>query len=104
MATVCTALGQLGVLDALAQLGELVALAFAELLLNRLHLLAQVVLTLRVGHLLLRLRLDLALQLEQRDLARERRGDRSRSFFSRSFSSSSACLSAGFMSISVART
>ena len=69
-------LGQLGVLDALAQLRQLVAFAFAQLLLDRLQLLAQVVLTLRVGHLLLRLRLDLALQLEQRDLARQRRGDR----------------------------
>ena len=52
------------------------ALALAELVLNRLELLAQVVLPLRVGHLLLRRRLDLALHLEQRDLARERAGDR----------------------------
>ena len=44
--------------------------------LDRLQLLAQVVLPLRVGHLLLRLRLDLALHLEQRDLAREGVGDR----------------------------
>ena len=65
-------LRQLRVLDPLAQLGELVALAFAELLLDRLELLAQVVLALRVGHLLLRLRFDLALQLEQRNLARQR--------------------------------
>ena len=63
----------LRVLDPLAQLRDLVALAFAELLLDRLQLLAQVVLPLRVGHLLLRLRLDLALQLEQRDLARQQR-------------------------------
>ena len=76
MATALTASGSFAVLDALAQLGELVAFAFAELLLDRLQLLAQVVLPLRVGHLLLRLRLDLALQLEQRDLARQRRGDR----------------------------
>jgi hypothetical protein len=68
--------GQLCVLDALAQLRQLVALALAELLLDRLELLPQVVLPLRVGHLLLRLRLDLALQLEQRDLARQRAGDR----------------------------
>ena len=60
------------VLDALAQLGELVALALAQLLLDRLHLLAQVVLTLRVGHVLLRLRFDLALHFEERDLPRQR--------------------------------
>jgi hypothetical protein len=64
-------LGQLRVLEPLAQLGELGPLALAELLLDRLELLAQVVLPLRVAHLLLRLRLDLALQLEQRDLARQ---------------------------------
>ena len=46
------------------------AFAFAELVLDRLQLLAQVVLPLRVGHLLLRRRFDLALHLEQRDLAR----------------------------------
>ena len=75
LAAVVHRLGQLRVLDALAQLRELVAFALAELLLNRLQLLAQVVLPLRVGHLLLRLRLDLALQLEQRDLAGQRAGD-----------------------------
>ena len=69
------ALGQLRVLDPLAELGDLVAFAFTEFLLNGLELLAQVVLTLRVGHLLLRRRLDLAFDFEQRDLARERRGD-----------------------------
>ena len=51
-------------------------LAFAELVLDRLQLLAQEVLPLRVGHLLLARRLDLALQLEQRDLARQRHRDR----------------------------
>ena len=76
IATVLTASGSFASSIALAQLGELVAFAFAELLLDRLELLAQVVLPLRVGHLLLRLRLDLALQLEQRDLARQRGGDR----------------------------
>ena len=70
---------------------ELVAFAFAELLLDRLQLLAQVVLPLRVGHLLLRLRLDLALQLEQRDLARERRRDRLQ-LLRAGRSSSSSCL------------
>src|SRR5688572_5288236 len=69
-------LGQVRVLDALAQLLELVAFAFAQLLLDRLHLLAQVVLTLRVGHLLLRLRFDLAFELEQRDFALQSGGDR----------------------------
>ena len=64
--------GQLRVGDALAQLLDLGLLAFAELVLDRLQLLAQVVLPLRVGHLLLRGRLDLALHLEQRDLAVER--------------------------------
>ena len=69
-------LRQVGVVDARAQLGQLGALALAELLLDGLHLLPQEVLTLRVGHLLLRLRFDLALQLEQRHLARERGGHR----------------------------
>ena len=69
-------LGQLRLGEARAQVGDLGLLAFAELLLDRLELLAQVVLPLRVGHLLLRGRLDLALHLEQRDLAAERVGDR----------------------------
>jgi hypothetical protein len=94
----------MGVLDALAQLLQLVAFAFAQLLLDRLHLLAQVVLTLRVGHLLLRLRFDLAFELEQRDLARQRGGDRLQLLEdSRSLREAPACR-AGFMSISVART
>ena len=46
-------------------------LAFAELVLNRLELLAQVVLPLRVGHLLLRRGFDLAFELEQRHFAVE---------------------------------
>jgi hypothetical protein len=62
-------------LDPRAQLLQFIAFTFAELLLNRFQLLAQVILTLRVGHLLLRLRLDLAFQLEQRHFSRERRGD-----------------------------
>ena len=72
LATVSTASGRFASSTRVAQLLDLVALALAELLLDRLQLLAQVVLPLRVGHLLLRLRLDLALHLEQRDLARER--------------------------------
>ena len=74
--TVLTASGSFASSIRAAQLGKLVAFAFAELLLDRLQLLAQVVLTLRVGHLLLRLRFDLALQLEQRHFARQRVGDR----------------------------
>ena len=68
-------LGQLRVGQALAQLLRFGLFAFPELVLNRLELLAQEVLPLRVGHLLLRRRLDLALHLEQRDLAVERVGD-----------------------------
>ena len=59
-----------GLIPVLAQPGELVAFAFTQLLLDRLQLLPQVVLPLRVCHLLLRLRLDLALELEQRNLPR----------------------------------
>jgi hypothetical protein len=61
-------LGQSGLGDALAQLRPL-AVAFAELGLDRLHLLAQHVLPLRVGHFLFRLRLDLSLQFEHLDFA-----------------------------------
>jgi hypothetical protein len=48
-------LGQLGLLDALFELGDLVAavLAVAQLLLDRLHLLVQIVLALRLLHLAL---------------------------------------------------
>jgi hypothetical protein len=70
------ALGQLCGLDARAQLRKVVAVALAEFLLDRLHLLAQVVVTLRVGHLLLRLRLDLALQFQQRHFSSQCAGDR----------------------------
>ena len=75
MATSVHGLGKLRVFDALAELGDLVAFAFTEFLLNGFELLAQVVLTLRVGHLLLRRRLDLALHFEERDFARQRRRD-----------------------------
>ena len=68
-------LGQLRLVEAPAQFGGLLAFFLAEFGLDRLELLAQVVLALRVAHLLLGLRLDLALELEQLDLARERRGD-----------------------------
>src|SRR4029078_7373156 len=51
-------------------------LAFSELVLDGLELLAQVVLPLSVGHFLLRGRLDLSFDLEERDLAIERVGDR----------------------------
>ena len=50
-------------------------LALSELVLNRLELLPQVVLPLGVAHFLLGFGLDLALQLEERDLAIERIGD-----------------------------
>ncbi len=56
---------QLGLLNPLPQLGQLIAITIAKLLLDRLELLAQVILPLRIGHLLLRLRLDLTFQLEQ---------------------------------------
>ena len=67
---------KLRVFHPLSQLGDLVAFAFAQLLLDRLQLLAQVVPTLRVGHFLLRLRFDLAFELQQLDLARQRVRDR----------------------------
>ena len=72
MAIVCHGLGQVRVGDALAQLLDF-AVALAELGLDGLHLLAQHVLPLRVGHLLFGARLDLSLQLEHVDFARERR-------------------------------
>ena len=62
-------LGELGLLDALLELGGLVAavLAFAELLLDRLHLLVEVVLALRLLHLALDARADALLDLQHRD-------------------------------------
>jgi hypothetical protein len=64
-------LGELGLLDALFELASLVAavLAVAELLLDRLHLLVQVVLALRLLHLALDARADALLDLQDRDLA-----------------------------------
>src|SRR5206468_9621023 len=55
-----------------AQLLDFGLLAFAELVLDGFQLLAQVVLPLRVGHFLLRRRLDFRFHFEQRDLAIER--------------------------------
>ena len=52
------------------------AVAFAELGLDRLQLLPQHVLALGVGHLLLGARFDAALELEDLNLARQRHGDR----------------------------
>ena len=75
MAAACTGLRELGVLDALPHLRDLVALAFTELLLDRFELLSQVVLTLGVGHFLLRLRLDPPFELEQRDFTCQRVDD-----------------------------
>ena len=69
------ALGQVRLGDRLRSSCDL-AVPFAELGLDRLHLLAQHVLPLRVGHLFFGARLDLALQLEDLDLARQRHRDR----------------------------
>jgi hypothetical protein len=67
-------LGHPGGLDLLAKLGELLTalVAFAELLLDRLELLAQVVLPLGLGHLALDLRVDLRPELENLHFLRER--------------------------------
>ena len=64
-------LGELGLLDALLELGSLVAavLAVAELLLDRLHLLVEIVLALRLLHLALDARADALLDLQDGDLA-----------------------------------
>ena len=70
-------LGELGLLDLLLDLGEVVAafLAVAELLLDRLHLLVQVVLALRLLHLTLDAAPDLPLDLQHGDLALHQRED-----------------------------
>ncbi len=68
--------GEVGLLQALAQqlgLGALAALVLAQLLLDRLHLLAQDVVALRLVHLALRLGGDLRAQLHDLDLARQAR-------------------------------
>ena len=62
-------MGSSSFVELLAQLGDLLALVVvAELLLDRLHLLAQVHLALALAELFLDLRLDLLLRLEQADL------------------------------------
>ena len=63
-------LGHPGLVDRLAQLGDLVGTAFvlSQLLLDRLHLLPQVVLPLRLADLVHDLRLDLAAELRDLDL------------------------------------
>ena len=69
-------LGRVGVLELLSQLVDLALarIAFAELLLDRPHLLAQVEVALVLRQLVLHLRLDLLPQLEQLDLAVEDAG------------------------------
>ena len=70
-------LGELQLGEPLAQLVHLglLGVALAELLLDRLQLLAQEVLALALLHLRLHLRLDLRAELEHLDLAREDRRD-----------------------------
>ena len=63
-------LGELGALDLLFELGELVFAVFvAELLLDRLHLLVEIVLALRLLHLTLDAGADALLDLQHGDLA-----------------------------------
>src|SRR6266498_527129 len=63
-------LGELDLLDLVLELAELVAsLLVAELILDRLHLLVEIVLTLRLLHLALDARADALLDLEPGDLA-----------------------------------
>ena len=63
-------LGELGALDLLLDLGELIlAFLVAELLLDRLHLLVEVVLALRLLHLALDARADALFHLQHGDLA-----------------------------------
>ena len=100
MATVSTASGRLRIGDSFAELLNL-AVAFAELGLDGLHLLTQHVLPLRVGHLLLGLRFDLPFQLQHIDLTRSANATAS-SFTTRLSSSSSRCLSSGFISMRLA--
>ena len=71
LAMAATVVRQLRVGEPLANLLRLRLLALAELVLDRLELLAEVVLPLRGRHLLLGRGLDLALQLEQRHFAAE---------------------------------
>ena len=68
-------LGELGLADALFEFVELVAafFAFAELLLDRLELLVQIILALRLLHLALDAASDLALDLQHADLGFDQR-------------------------------
>ena len=67
-------LRQLGVLDLLFELDDLFALVVvAELLLDRLHLLVEIILALRLLHLALDAAADLLLDLQDRDLALHQR-------------------------------
>jgi hypothetical protein len=69
-------LRKLGVFDFLLELGDVVAfLGVAQLLLNGLHLLIQIVLALSLFHLPLNARTDLALDLQHGDLALHERID-----------------------------
>ena len=69
-------LRQMGLRDARPQLLALAVAALTKLGLDGFHLLPQQVLPLRIAHLLLGAGLDLALQLEDFDLARQRHRDR----------------------------
>ena len=63
-------LGQLGLGDLLFEIGELVAtFVVAELLLDRLHLLVEIILALGLLHLALDARADALLDLQHGDLA-----------------------------------
>ena len=67
-------LGELGVLDALLELGEIVlAVLVAQLLLDRLHLLVEIIFALRLLHLALDARANALLDLQDRDFALHQR-------------------------------
>ena len=89
-------LGEAGLLDALLHLGDLVAtvLGLAKLLLDRLHLLVEIVLALRLLHLTLHAVADLLLDLQHADLAFHQAEDALEPLATPSSSSSSCCFSA----------
>ena len=67
-------LGELGVLDPLLEFGEVVlAVLVAELLLDRLHLLVEIIFALRLLHLALDARANALLDLQHRDFALHQR-------------------------------
>ena len=70
-------LRQLGVLDAVFEFGDVFAafVAVAQLALDRLHLLVQIILALRLLHLTLHAIADLPLDLQHADLAFDQRQD-----------------------------